>query len=82
MDSEAWAHWLEIQEGIAAVTGLSFITYNAAGRVSLSAPACAPSHDHPVCAMLQQQYGHAASCHASRASSALVKRSASRMRTH
>ena len=64
MDSEAWAHWREIQEGIAAVTGLSFITYNAAGRVSLSAPACAPSHDHPVCAMLQQQHGRAASCHA------------------
>ena len=64
MDSEAWAHWREIQEGIAAATGLSLVTYDAHGRVSLSAPACDPSHDHPICGLLQQQYGHAASCHA------------------
>jgi len=64
VDSEAWAHWREIQDGIAAATGLSLITYNAHGRVSLSAPACEPSHDHPICGLLQQQYGHAASCHA------------------
>ncbi|MEW6324698.1 MAG: diguanylate cyclase, partial [Nitrospirota bacterium] len=64
MDSEAWAHWREIQEGIAAVTGLSFITYDAAGRLSLSAPACPPSQDHPVCGLLQHQYGQAAACQA------------------
>ncbi|HXZ24975.1 MAG TPA: diguanylate cyclase [Nitrospiria bacterium] len=64
MDSEAWAHWRELQDGIAAATGLSLITYNVHGRVSLSAPACEPSHDHPVCGLLQHQYGHAASCHA------------------
>jgi diguanylate cyclase (GGDEF)-like protein len=64
VDSEAWARWREIQDGIAAVTGLSLTTYNAVGRVSLAAPACAPSHDQPICTLLQQQYGHAASCQA------------------
>jgi len=64
LDSEAWAHWRELQDGIAAATGLSLITYNAQGRVLLSASACEPSHDHPICGLLQQQYGHLASCHA------------------
>ncbi|MBI3621621.1 MAG: diguanylate cyclase [Nitrospirae bacterium] len=64
MDSEAWTHWREIQEGIAAATGLSVVTYDAHGRIALSAPACDPSHDHPICGLLQHQYGHAASCHA------------------
>jgi diguanylate cyclase (GGDEF)-like protein len=64
VDSEAWAHWWEIQEGIAAATGLSVITYNAHGRVSLSAPACEPSYDHPICGLLQQHHGQTASCHA------------------
>jgi diguanylate cyclase (GGDEF)-like protein len=64
LDSEAWTHWREIQEGIAAATGLSLVTYNAHGRISLSAPACDPSHDHPICGLLQHRYNHAASCHA------------------
>jgi diguanylate cyclase (GGDEF)-like protein len=65
VDSEAWARWREIQEWIAAATGLSVITYNNTNdRISLSAPACEPSHDHPICGLLQQHYGHAASCHA------------------
>jgi len=64
VDSEAWAHWRAIQHGVAAATGLSLITYNAHDRVSLSAPACEPSHDHPICGLLQQHYGHEASCHA------------------
>jgi diguanylate cyclase (GGDEF)-like protein len=64
VDSEAWTHWREIQEGIATATGLSLATYNAHGRIALSAPSCDPSHDHPICGLLQHQYGHAASCHA------------------
>jgi diguanylate cyclase (GGDEF)-like protein len=64
LDSETWAHWREIQEGIALVSDLSLVTYNVTGRVVLSSPACEPSRDHPICGLLQQQYGHNASCHA------------------
>ena len=64
VDSEAWAHWRDIQESIAHVSDLSLVTYDASGPVSLAKPACEPSRDHPICHLLQEQYGHAASCHA------------------
>lgn len=66
MDAESLksAQWNLLQEGLAKALGIALLTYGPSRPVDLNRTVGEPSHDNPICRMLQEQYGQRAQCDA------------------
>ncbi len=66
MDAESLksAQWKPLQDGLAKAMGLALLTYGPSRTVDLNRTVCEPSHDNPICRMLQDTYGQRAQCDA------------------
>jgi diguanylate cyclase (GGDEF)-like protein len=56
--------WRGIQDGLARITGLSLLTYDAKKSVVLTDTVCEPSQDNRLCHLLQETYQQSSQCNA------------------
>lgn len=66
MDAESlkFDQWKPLQDGLAKAMGLALLSYGPSRTVDLNHTVCEPSHDNPICKLLQDRYGQRAQCDA------------------